>query len=254
MKIIDTHVHLGDCRMCEYDNSESEVLRALEENGVSTSLFQPFPNANDVEKVHDRISELSRKNPGKIHGIVSINPHCDPQSYRRKVRSVLDKGGFVAVKLHTLGHAVFPDSKDAHTVYEIAEELRLPVMVHTGLTTFGEPALLIGPALRYPKIKFVLAHSGWGGHVAQAIAAAKAANNIYLETSWISIDDKLAAISSLGAQRVMLGSDTLLNMGVEIFHYQTLAKMGKISESDLHSVFHGVAEQVFGLAPGSDRG
>jgi predicted TIM-barrel fold metal-dependent hydrolase len=253
MRIIDTHVHLGDCRMCEYDNSETEVLRVLEENGVSTALLQPFPNPRDVQKVHERISELSRKNPGKVYGIISVNPHCEAQAYRNRVRNILEDGGFVAIKLHTLGHAIVPDSKDAHTLYEIAGELNLPVMVHTGLTNFGEPALVVGPALRYPKVKFILAHCGWGGHAAQAIAAAKVSNNIYLETSWISIEDKLAAISSLGPERVMLGSDTLLNMGVEIYQYQSLLKMGKISASDLHWVFHGVAEQVFGLAPGSGR-
>ena len=249
MKIVDSHVHLGDCRMCEYDNVEDDVLHALEENGVSTAILQPFPNANDVDAVHARISALSRKFPGRVYGIVSVNPHSDAKIYRSRVRKIIEGGGFVAIKLHTLGHAIFPDSKDAQEVYKIANEFDLPVMVHTGLTNFGEPALVVGPALRYPGVKFILAHSGWGGHVAQAIAAAKASQNIYLETSWISIDDKLAAINSLGAQRVMLGSDTLLNMGVEIFQYRTLRNTLKISETDLEWAFHGVAEQLFAIAP-----
>ncbi len=252
MKVIDAHVHLGDCRMCEYDNSEEEVLRALKNNEVAASILQPFPNARDPQRVHERISELSRKMPGRAYGIISVNPHCDAQAYRKTVERILGLGGFVAIKLHTLGHAIFPDSKDAHTLYEIAAERNLPVMIHTGLTNFGEPALVVGPARSYPQIKFVLAHSGWGGHVAQAIAAAKTSANIYLETSWISIDDKLAAISSLGPQRIMMGSDTLLNMGVEIFQYQTLLKSGRITTSDLHLIFHGTAEEVFGLSTGSE--
>jgi uncharacterized protein len=248
MKTIDAHVHLGDCRMCEYDNVEDEVLRALEENDVSTAILQPFPNANDVDAVHARISALSRKFPGRIFGIVSVNPHCDAKAYRSRVGKIIESGGFVAIKLHTLGHAIFPDAKDAQTVYEVAREHALPVMVHTGLTNFGEPALVVGSALRYPEVSFILAHSGWGGHAGQAIAAAKAARNIYLETSWISIDDKLGAINSLGADRIMLGSDTLLNMGVEIFQYRALRNKGMISEADLGQVFHGVAEKVFTIA------
>jgi len=247
MKIVDAHVHLGDCRMCEYDNSEAEVFRAREEHGVSTLLLQPFPNPRDADGAHAQISALCRKHAGQVFGIISINPHDDARAYKSRVRTTFDLGGFVGIKLHTLGHAVHPESKDAHAVYEIARDLGLPVMVHTGLTNFGAPSLLTGPALQYPELTFILAHSGWGGQAGEAIAAAKAASNIYLETSWISIDDKLAAVTALGSARVMLGSDTLLNMGVEIFQYNLLHKAGKISASDLELVFHGVAEKVFRL-------
>jgi predicted TIM-barrel fold metal-dependent hydrolase len=247
MKIIDAHVHLGDCRMCEYDNPEGDVLRAGEEHGVSTLLLQPFPNPRDVESVHARISALCRAQPARVFGIISINPHDDARAYKSKVRKAFELGGFVGIKLHTLGHAVHPDSKDAHAVYEIARDLGLPVMIHTGLTNFGAPVLMTGPARQYPELKFILAHSGWGGQAGEAIAAAKTAGNIYLETSWISIDDKLAAVSAIGSERMMLGSDTLLNMGVEVFQYNLLHKAGKISASDLEHVFHGVAEKVFRL-------
>jgi predicted TIM-barrel fold metal-dependent hydrolase len=249
MRIIDAHVHLGDCRMCEYDYSETDLEDAVRENGVAVSILQPFPNAGDARKVHARIAALAERYPGRFFGIISVNPHRDKHAYRNEIKEMAKAGRFVAVKLHTLGHAVFPDSKDAHSLYEIASELRLPVMVHTGLTNFGEPALLIGPARMYPQTKFILAHAGWGGHAAQAIAAAKAADNIYLETSWISVDDKLSVLSAIGSERVMLGSDTLLNMGVEIFQYQTLFKKGKISDVDLARVFHGVAERVFAIPP-----
>jgi predicted TIM-barrel fold metal-dependent hydrolase len=253
MKIIDAHVHLGDCRMCEYDNTEAEVFRAREEHGVTTILLQPFPNPLDVERVHAEISALSRKHLGHVYGIISINPHADSSAYKSRVRRTFELGGYVGIKLHTLGHAVHPESKDAHAVYEVARDLGLPVMVHTGLTNFGAPSLMTGPALRYPELTFILAHSGWGGQAGEAVAAARVSANIYLETSWISIDDKLAAVSALGAERVMLGSDTLLNMGVEIYQYNLLHKAGKISGSDLDLVCHGVAEKVFKLGQELER-
>lgn len=241
MKIIDTHCHLADCRICELDNSESDIYGGMEKNNISMAILQPFPGVRDVMGAHKRIAKMSDKYPGKIYGIVSINPHCDEEDYIKNVESLLELGCFVGIKLHTLGHVITPVASDAKKIYKTAEKWNLPVMVHTGLTSFGDPANVIIPAKKYKNIVFILAHSGWSGNVTQAIAAAISCDNIYLETSWTSIDEKSAMLSMVGSGRMMLGSDTIPNMKVEITQYKELG----LSNPDLNNVFHKVAEKVY---------
>jgi predicted TIM-barrel fold metal-dependent hydrolase len=243
MKIIDTHTHLGDCRMCEYNNTEEDVIKAVNENKLTCAILQPFPWANEYRKTHERISILTKQHPNKFYGIISVNPHRPKKEFFSKVNAIMKLGGFVGIKLHTLGHAVAPSSSDAHNVYEIAREHRIPVMIHTGLTNFGEPALALQPAKQYPDVNFILAHCGWSGQASQTIVTALQADNIYLETSWTSIEEKASIISSLGSNRVMMGADTLLNIGVEIDQYLRL----KIPENDLKNVFYKVAIKIFNL-------
>jgi predicted TIM-barrel fold metal-dependent hydrolase len=116
-------------------------------------------------------------------------------------------------------------------------------MIHTGLTTFGEPALALVPAREYPDIDFILAHCGWSGQVSQAIVTAQQVENIYLETSWTSIEEKAGIIAGLGSSRVMLGADTLLNIVNEKEQYLHL----KIPKGDLENIFYRVATKIFKL-------
>jgi uncharacterized protein len=241
MKIIDSHAHLGDCRMSELDYSENDIINAMGKNNIDKIILQNFPYVRDNLKGHERIAKLTKEHQNKIFGIISVNPHCDDKDYFDYIKRIIKMGGFVGIKLHTFGYCISPISSDSEKVYKIALEYDIPVMVHTGLINFGEPSLVIIPAKKYPKINFVLAHSGWSSHAAQAMVAALTCDNIYLETSWTSIDDKKLIISKLSSEKVMLGSDTISNMNVEITQYKDL----NIPDKDLENVFYKVAEKVF---------
>ena len=243
MEIIDTHLHIADCCISELDYSEGDLIDNMDKNKLSSIIIQPFPGVNDPIKTHKQISDLAKKYPGKIYGIISINPHCNEDIYIDKVKNIFNMGGFVGIKLHTLGHVISPLASDAQKVYKLAEELELPVMIHTGLTIFGEPALSLVPAKKHPNVNFILAHSGWSGHAAQAIIAALNADNIFLETSWTSIDEKKSIISIMGSDRVMLGSDTIANTSIEIMQYSNLC----FEKKNLENIFSKVAKKVFKL-------
>ncbi|MBM3706788.1 MAG: hypothetical protein FJW69_00380 [Actinobacteria bacterium] len=241
MKIIDTHFHLGDWGN-EIDYSEDTVISALEKNNLEAMILQPFPVAKDHMDVHLRISNLAKKNPGKFFGIISINPYCEDKEYNKSVEKIINFGSFVGIKLHPLGHSISPISIDAKKVYEIAKKHNLPVMIHTGLTSMGDPALALVPAKNYPEIKFILAHSGWS-HATQAMVTANQYDNIYLETSWTSIFDKSAIVRGVGSKKVMFGSDGLENIEVEITQYKNL----NLDNKDLENIFNNTARDVFSI-------
>lgn len=244
MYYIDAHAHIGDCRVFDMNVSEKEFLAAMEESGVHAVILQPFPGASDYIAVHDQIYRMSKEMPGKIYGLVSMNPHKNSDKLEREIRHYVEDCGFVGVKLHTQGHAVHPDSKDAHKLYEIAGKLKIPVNVHTGLgVPFSMPSLLLPIAKQYPEITFVVAHAGTLVYSGEAVYLAQECPNVYLDTTMCVIEDLLMIKRKLGADRLIYASDSLKSMSLEQKKYQA----ADFSEDDLKKIFYKNAAKVFAL-------
>lgn len=244
MLIVDAHHHIDSCRVFDLDQDEESVLATMDRNEVSACLMQPFPGAPNPREVHDHIANLTKRLPGRIFGVVSLNPHTDPDTYRSEARRCVKDLGFVAIKLHTIGHAVNPLSRDGETVFETARELGVPVMVHTGPgVPFADPAMVLPRAQQFPDLTFVLAHAGFGVFSGSAVAVARACPNVVLETSWSPGYDIAWMVRELGPRRVMFGSDLLTNTATELTKYRSLG----LSDPDLQTVLGETARETFKL-------
>jgi predicted TIM-barrel fold metal-dependent hydrolase len=243
--LIDAHQHAGDCRVFDVDVPEAEILAGLDQHQLDHALVMPFPGARDPGAVHDRIAALTEATGGRVRGIVNLNPHTDPARYTAEAERCVTRLGFVALKLHTLGHAVDPASADGRMVFAAAARLGVPVMVHTGGAgaPFASPARTLALARQWPSLTVVLAHAGMGAAAQDAAAVAQLCPNIYLETSWCGTLDTAMLIRAIGPERVMLGSDGPVNLGVEIAKYHALG----LDPAALSSCLGGTAARVFGL-------
>lgn len=249
-RIIDAHAHLGECCVFGLENTEQELLRRMEESGIDATIVQPYPGAKNAEETHDRIAELCAKYPGRFFGLASVSPHGNRQAYRREVERCVRDLKFVGVKLHTIGHAVNPLTDDGDLVFETAHDLGIPAMVHTGPgIPFALPSLCIPAARKYPGLKIILAHAGFGVFSAEAQVAASVCGNLYLETSWCLGEDIRWMISTIGPDRVMLGTDLPTNVPVEIAKYKALDLTAEVYSQ----VMGGTAIEVFKLCAGGDH-
>ena len=222
-KIIDTHAHLGECCVFGLNSTEEELIRRMDENNVDATIVQPYPGAKNASKIHDQIAGLCEKYPGRFFGLASVSPHGNRSAYRQEVERCIRDLHFVGIKLHTIGHAVNPLSEDGDYVFATGHELGVPVMIHTGPgIPFALPALAIPVARKYSGLKIVLAHAGFAVFSAEAQVAASICSNVYLETSWCIGEDIRWMISTIGTDRVMMGSDLPSNVPVEIAKYRAL--------------------------------
>jgi len=241
---VDAFCHVGDCCIYETSVSESDVMDALNANRVSAAILQPFPGPPNPAAVHDRIAELGAKQPGRVFGVASANPHIDRDRYYREIERCVHDLGFVGVALDTFGHVVNPNGRDAKTVFEVARELAIPVVVETGWgAPFGLPSAILPRAREYNDVKIVLAHAGAGLYTFEAYVVAREVPNVYLETSWCRSDDVRWLINELGAHRVMLGSDLASNQEAELAKYRSLG----LFHFQQYQVLGQSAIDVFGL-------
>lgn len=245
MRIIDSHMHLGDCRVFGCNIDEKWLMETLEKYNVSAAIVQPYPGASDEADVHKRIYELSKKYPGCIYGLASVNPHTMVKAaYQDKIKKYVEEYGFVGVKVHTIGHALHPLSEDARTVYETASKLGVAVNVHTGPgAPFALPSLCAPIVKEYSDVTFVLAHSGAGYFSGEALVVAQQNKNVYLETSWCSVEDVMGMVASLGTERVMFGSDSLYNIPTGKAIYESI----NLTADQLGDVFCKTAQKAFKL-------
>ena len=150
MRIIDAHAHVGSCNVFDLNITEDELLKGMDQHGVHTSITQPFPGAPDPEGVHNQIAALGKRYPGRFYGVASINPHFGERCFTEMRRCVKDLG-FVGVKMHTIGHAVIPGTKVGIKLAELALELNVPLLVHTGPgAPIALPIMCLPLARRFP--------------------------------------------------------------------------------------------------------
>jgi len=244
MKIVDSHAHLGTCNVFDLDVPFESLLGAMDANGVRTALVQPFPGCEDPVKLHDRIAEMKAHYPERFLGVASINPHLG-DACLKEIRRCVEDLGFVGVKLHTIGHAVLPTSRDALRVFELANELGVPVLVHTGTgIPFAQPSLCLPAARRFPDLKIVLCHAGYAVFATEAMIVAKEAPNIYLEPSWCTSVQLKRMIRELGSERrVLMGSDLPDNLPTEI----AKAKSIGLTDAELSDYLGGSTSRIFKL-------
>ncbi|HBY96662.1 MAG: amidohydrolase family protein [Ardenticatenaceae bacterium] len=244
MLIIDTHVHVGEDRILNIAQSEDELIRAMDANQIDVAIVQPFPGDPNLPRAHDRIAAMAQKQSGRIWGLASLNPHMDPDEYQREMERCIKDLGFVALKCHPVAHVVMPLTAASDLIYTTAHSLGVPVMVHTGMSiNAAGPAVVIPYALRYPDLPIVIAHSGFALQAFDAMAVAMAFKNVWLETSWTPVTSLRRMIKTLGSERIMFGTDSILNMPVEITRYCSL----DLDEKELRQVFHQTAIDLFKL-------
>jgi len=245
--IIDAHAHLGHDYVFDLDATEEQLLSDYRRFGVDGAIVQPFISRTyikDTAEIHDRIAKFCSDYPGKFWGMASINPHFTPEDYEKEAKRCIKKLGFIAIKITPFAHACDPSSTDGMHVFEVARELGVPVMVHTGAgIPFSDPISILPAAKAFSDIKIVLAHAGTDTYFAQALFLAKEFDNVYLEPSWLGIHHVMSALKTIGAGKMMFSSDHSINVPVELAKYRTAIE----DKMELEKVMSGTAAEVFNL-------
>lgn len=246
MLIIDTHTHLGYDHVFEREFGLEELLNGMKNNRVDISIVQPGTTLSlkEAVKQHNSIAALSKRMPGRIFGMANPNPHLPEPEYRRELERCIEKPSFLAVELHPFTHAVNPNGKTAEKIFEAALELEIPVMIHTGSgIPWSLPSRIIPIAQEKPDLKIILAHAGGSLLVDEAIITAKLCPNVYLETSWLPGFQIRRLCRTLGAHRVMFGSDHGDNVSTELRKYEN----AELTPKELELCLGGTAAEVFGI-------
>ena len=209
--IIDFHFHIG--RYHEYhpwvidwvktQADSTQDLEAFLESVLTPEGIATYLRANGVDYAvalaelspvttgmlgNDQVMQLSQEVDCLIP-FCSINPFLVADLGGELQRHVTEMG-FRGLKLYPTYQHFYPNANRLYPLYAKAEELGVPVMLHTGSSIFrgarikyGDPLYLDDVAVDFPDLALVMAHSGRGFWYDRAYFLAKLHANLHMEIS-----------------------------------------------------------------------
>jgi predicted TIM-barrel fold metal-dependent hydrolase len=176
---------------------------------------------------NDNLTKIVRLYPGKFSGFAhhSIFSEDAPSELQRAVKKL----GLKGYKVIASSQKKFIDDKSIYPVWEIAEKLGVPVLIHFGVLGGGggpaldlssmNPLTLWEVAKMFPRIPFVVPHFG-AGYLRELLLLCWSCPNVYIDTSgsnrwmrWMPFEINLRrlfrkVIETIGPDRLIFGSDS----------------------------------------------
>lgn len=161
MEIInDCHVHL------KRDEKVKNILKGMDKSKVENIILFSTKCKDTIEDTKEAINHLAKiAKVGKkrIYGFIRINPtiHGILDEIKRAILDLKLKG------IKMLPQYWYPYEDRIKPVYELANELKIPMLFHSGiLWSQGASSMYCRPTFYecltdYPNVKFALAHIGW---------------------------------------------------------------------------------------------
>lgn len=199
--IIDGHNHLG-YRIGGVQTSE-EIIEKMDLAEVNKAIVFPWVETIDNIYIYNSV----KKYPERLLGFCCINP------WEKNSLDVLKKCRYdlnlLGLKLHPALHGYHLSNHSlVDKIFEFCVQNKMPIISHGGAELFNNPYEFEEMAKCYPEVILIIAHMGSIWATAQAREVAKRNKNIYLCTSWALLDDIKKAIKEVGAEQILLGSDS----------------------------------------------
>jgi predicted TIM-barrel fold metal-dependent hydrolase len=198
----DAHTHTGANDPDGFGITAEQLLEALaivKARAVVFTMHEPggYPEAND------RVIAEAEASDGRLAPFCRLDPNLGAVSEAERCLARGARG----IKLHPRAERFTLDHPEVDRLCAIANERRLPIVVHAGR---GIPALgrhaydLTG---RYPGLRLILAHAGVSD-LAWLWRHADERPNLLYDTSWWTAADFFALFSLVPPGRILMASDT----------------------------------------------
>lgn len=202
--------------------SPAALLRRMDEDGIARAVLVNYPSPEHMGFTHDAneyVSHYCAEAPDRLIAMGGVHPRFTKDAAGEVRRAAA--AGVRALKVHPphMGFAAnaYLDGLDGlRALYEEAQRLRLPVMIHTGTSIFpgarsrlGEPMTVDDVAVDFPDLRIVLAHGGRPLWMEQAFFLVRRFPHVFMDVSSIppkAIPRYFPRLAEV-ADKVLYGSD-----------------------------------------------
>jgi uncharacterized protein len=231
--MIDCHTHVGEQDVHMRGEFMADARRAWGPDlQMGTTLEQHWAAVQTVERAivlafaapavgyvvpNECVADYVAQHPEKLIGFASVDPNdADAPA---ELRAAVTDLGLKGLKLGPVYQRFDPASDRAFAVYEVAQELGLPVIWHQGTTfvrdaplALARPILLDEVARNFPRLKVVIAHLGhpW---IEEAMATIRKHPTLFADVSaletrpWQYYNGLIAALEYGVSDKLLFGSD-----------------------------------------------
>jgi uncharacterized protein len=201
LAVFDAHTHIGENDPDGFRCTPRELLDALELADARAAVF-PMHETGGYPAANDRVLEAAAESGGRLVPFARLDPAADAAAEAARCLEAGARG----FKLHPRSDGFALDHPALAGVFALADEQRLPVLVHAGR---GIPALgrhAVELCGRFPGARLILAHAGISD-LAWIWRVAPDRPNLFFDTAWWSPADLLALFALVPPGQVVFGSD-----------------------------------------------
>ena len=198
--IIDSHVHIGSPPT---EAEPESFVKLMEKSKIHKAIIFRYLYNQPTSASNKLIQSIVEKYPKYFIGFAWINPN--ERTAVEEVRTAVNDWNLDGLKLHLeMNQAPISNLRD---VFTEAESLSIPICVH-----LGEDFDCVERLSQEFEVSVIIAHLGTGVYrldLKRLKKAIELANrkNVYLETSGNTFPFVDYAVQSLGASKIILGSD-----------------------------------------------
>ena len=198
---LDAHTHIGFNDPDGYSCSRAELIGSLERIDARAFVF-PMHEPGGYSAANDMVIEEAEASDGRLFPFARLNPHDDALAEAERALARGARG----IKLHPRAEQFTLDHPGLQPVFALADERRLPVLVHAGR---GIPALgrhSVEATGRHSGMRLILAHAGISD-LAWIWRETPDHPNLYFDTSWWSPADVQALFALVAPGQILMASD-----------------------------------------------
>ena len=202
MRALDVHTHTGNTDPDGFHATADEIVEAVDRIGGRAVIF-PFHCGAGYSGENDRVLAEAAASEGRLIPFCRVNPRTDDAA--GEAERALDAGA-AGIKLHPRAESFVLGDPELRPVLALADERRLPVLVHAGrgIPALGDHALAV--CREFPGVRLILAHAGISD-LAWLWRETANTPNLFFDTSWWSAADLLSLFSLVPPGQVLFASD-----------------------------------------------
>ena len=203
LELFDAHTHIGYNDPDGMSQRPEELLAGLERAGARGAFVFPMHEPDGYAPANDTVIEAADGSDGRLVPFCRVDPHDNAAT---EAERALDRGAR-GIKLHPRAEEFTLDHPAVKSLVAIANERRLPVLIHAGR---GIPALglhAVELAGEFGDARLILAHAGicdlsWIWRVAPDHP------NLLFDTAWWMPADLLTLFSLVPPGQILFASDS----------------------------------------------
>jgi uncharacterized protein len=236
-EVIDAHTHLGldeDGRSLTLEQLLSQLDAAEARRACVFPLHDPERHPS-YRLPNDRVLAWAGESGGRLVPFCRLDPAEDPRDEAERCLAAGARG----IKLHPRAQAFVFDGPEMDSVFALAEEAAVPILIHAGR---GLPPLadgLASLALRHPGAVLILAH---GAICDQGILTTRLADHpgVLYDMSCFFPLDVIELFARVPAERIVFASDPPYGMpATTLYLALRLARHARLDEQTTKFVLGG---------------
>lgn len=201
LELFDAHTHIGANDPDGYRCTRQELVEILERAEARAVVFA-MHEPEGYGPANDRVIEEAGASEGRLVPFCRLDPNADAVAEAERCLGA----GVRGIKLHPRAEDFTMAEPAVAEIAELANEHRLPVLVHAGR---GIPALgrdAVDLCGRFLDMRLILAHAGLCD-LAWIWREAPEHPNLFFDTAWWSPSDLVALFALVPPGQILFGSD-----------------------------------------------